>query len=1249
MANLETLKVTVDASISPYKKKMEEVKAVTRASMEKVENDLKKAEMPAPDTAAAESLEKVSAAVDKVKEKLNSATADGLGRGLDQVGEAAENSSQKVGKMAQAMQAVKLTVKEVAKAHPALAGFLKAVTAATAAGKKGFTLMAKAVHAANTAIKKVSGAAHAIIQKFNSAASAAKRVASAILGIGRSSETAARRTNLLGSALGKIASFVAIGAIINFGKSCIDLGSDLAEVQNVVDNVFPHMKNTLGQWARDAASQFGLSETMAKRYAGTFGAMAKSFGFVESEAYEMSTKLAGLSGDIASFYNISQDEAYTKVKSVFTGETESLKELGVVMTQSALDQFALQNGLGKTTQAMTEQEKVALRYAFVQKQLATASNDFVRTSDSWANQVRLLSLNFQSLKAVIGEGLINAFTPLIKVLNLLLGKIATVANAFRALTAMIFGKAGGSNAQISTAGDDLANGYDSAADSANNLADATSNAGNAAADAAKKALGLMAFDKINKLSDDSSKSGGSGGSGGGGGAGGLGEAVDFGTFDDMEETADSLSGKLKGIFDVLQQSWENKGERVINAWSSAMGSIKTLAGDIGNSFYEVFTNGTGTAFLDNVLEIVGDIGDAIDTVTTSMDKAWNDNDSGTTYIQSVFDKFNAILVCIDDIADSAVRVWGNGTGESIFGHALAILTNMNNAVANIATNFSKAWTEGGRGDSIMQDLANIIDTCFRHAENLSKIFENFTKDIDFGPLLESFDNLLKAIDKLADVAGKKLENFAEKYLAPIGKFTIEEGAPKAINLLADALDRLANGDFLGVGRDIGMGLGSINTALAEFTGKESTVKAVNSMAEDLADLINGTFDTINLADAGKAVGNALKLALNGVTKFIKEVDWAGIGKQIGEFFANIDWPGVLASATKLMITALFSIADLGNGIITGFVGGLATKLQDGIKNSTALNNLGDWIGNKAEAIKITVTAHTDKLFDDAKKTWDSFKNSDAVKTVKANIEGKWEDAKTYWKSIKSGSYECLKKVKTKISGKWEDAKTNWKAIKSGSYTCLKTVKAVVEKGWSAAQTTWKSIVSGSYTAKKIVKASIEGAWTTAKNNWKAIKEGVSTATKVISLKFNSMIDNVRGWLQSHVADPLNRKMWAIPIIGEKWNGLYFANGAYLPANNPVLAMVGDNRNHPEIVAPEPKMREMADRAAENAGSKLDYQMLQKVIEFAVYAATMSAKRAGSDDNKTTVVLEGDMKKLFRAFVAEVKTYYRVHGTLPWPT
>lgn len=218
--------------------------------------------------------------------------------------------------------------------------------------------------------------------------------------------------------LGKtLAASAVVGAVVDFGKECIELGSDLEEVQNVVDVTFETMSDDVNQFARDAQKSAGLSEKMAKQYVGTFGAMADSFGFTETEAYEMSTALTQLTGDVASFYNLSQDEAMNKLKGVFTGETEALKELGVVMTQTALDNYALANGFGKTTAQMTEQEKVALRYQFVMDQLSAASGDFVRTQDSWANQTKVLSLQWESLMATLGSGLIDALLPGIQFLN----------------------------------------------------------------------------------------------------------------------------------------------------------------------------------------------------------------------------------------------------------------------------------------------------------------------------------------------------------------------------------------------------------------------------------------------------------------------------------------------------------------------------------------------------------------------------------------------------------------------------------------------------------------------------------------------------------------------------------------------------------------------------------------------------------------------------------------------------------------
>ena len=205
------------------------------------------------------------------------------------------------------------------------------------------------------------------------------------------------------------ASIVAIKvAVGKFTKSALQFASDLEEIQNVVDVVFDDMSESVDKFSKNAIQQYGLSETIAKKYIGSFGAMAKSFGFTTEEAAKMSTSLTGLAGDVASFYNLDSDAAYTKLKSVFTGETESLKELGVVMTQNALDQYALEKGYGKTTKQMTEQEKVALRYKFVLDRLSQASGDYANTSDHWANMVRTAKLEIQSLSGEVGSELMPA-------------------------------------------------------------------------------------------------------------------------------------------------------------------------------------------------------------------------------------------------------------------------------------------------------------------------------------------------------------------------------------------------------------------------------------------------------------------------------------------------------------------------------------------------------------------------------------------------------------------------------------------------------------------------------------------------------------------------------------------------------------------------------------------------------------------------------------------------------------------------
>lgn len=480
-------------------------------------------------------------------------------------------------------------------------------------------------------------------------------------------------TNIASKAGKILAGAFAIKKITEFTSACLDLGSDLAEVQNVVDVTFSKMNEQVNNFAQNAVFQFGLSETMAKQYTGTFGAMAKAFGFVESEAYAMSTTLTGLAGDVASFYNITQGEAYTKLKSVFTGETESLKDLGVVMTQTALDQFALANGYGKTTAKMTEQEKVALRYAFVQQQLSLAQGDFARTSDSWANQVRILKLQFDSLRASLGQGFIAALTPVIKVINTIMGKLVQLANVFSAFMKRLFGVKSDSSSGIGAVASDVS----SATNAMDNLSNSTSGVGSAAKKAAKEIKGLMGIDEINTISSTSSDS--DSGSGDSSGIGNIG--MDDWDFSQQEKATDGLLSKVEVFADKVRNIFKN----ISNFIKKHKEIILSIIGGLVSGIIAFFIAGNWGAITGAIASVIGWIeliptalglaglalttpaaliAGAVAVVTTAFLYLWQTSDSfrnalingWNTLVSALTPYFKAIMGALKLVGDFLVTV-----------------------------------------------------------------------------------------------------------------------------------------------------------------------------------------------------------------------------------------------------------------------------------------------------------------------------------------------------------------------------------------------------------------------------------------------------------------------------------------------------------------------------------------------------------------------------------------------------------------
>ena len=305
--------------------------------------------------------------------------------------------------------------------------------------------------------------------------------------------------NLLKTAIG----FKAIRGLANLGKSAIGFGSAITEIENVVDVSFGSMADEAYKFASTAKEQFGLSELAAKQYSGTMMAMMKSSGVAQDAASKMSISLAGLAGDIASFYNIDTDTAFQKIRSGISGEIEPLRQLGINLSVANMEAYALSRGITTSYNAMSQAEKVALRYNYLMSVTGDVQGDFARTSGTWANQVRLLTLNFQSLSAVIGQGLIAGILPAIQALNALMSKLMQAANVFRNFMYVLMGKKlKGSQSGVSdivsnlggieTAGDDASSGLDDATSSAKKL---------------KKALSVLPFDQLNQLADNSDNSG----------------------------------------------------------------------------------------------------------------------------------------------------------------------------------------------------------------------------------------------------------------------------------------------------------------------------------------------------------------------------------------------------------------------------------------------------------------------------------------------------------------------------------------------------------------------------------------------------------------------------------------------------------------------------------------------------------------------------------------------------------------------
>lgn len=545
--------------------------------------------------------------------------------------------------------------------------------------------------------------------------------------------------------IGKLAvAAFSVKAIVNFDKECINLGSDLTEVQNVVDVTFGSLNTEVNRFAENAITQFGLGQTVTKKYVGTFGAMAKAFNFSNKEALAMSETLTGLTGDVASFYNLSSDEAYTKLKSVFTGETETLKDLGVVMTQNALDQYALANGYGRTTAKMSEQEKVALRYKFVLDKLSLANGDFARTSDSWANQTRVLSLRFNELKAALGQGFINIFTPLVKGINLVLSKLQVLANAFKSFTEMIFGNAGG---------DDSTSTVSDLASDASKASDAVSGIGESAKKSAKDLKSLASFDTAQILKKDDSDSSSSGSGAGGIDTSGLSNLTN--STIQANKQIDSIVKKIKEMFNIFTKGFkEGFGNFDWNGFKQQIINIK-------ENLKEIFTSqevmGASKKWADtvvlNVGKIVGSVASSGITIADNLIGGFN------KFLEQNKKSLQEHIVRMFDLSSRSYEIQGKFavTVADIF--SVFRSDNAKQITADLLAIFTESFSS--IHEMILQFGLNIVEAI---TEPMNQNKEEIKQAIE--GIFESYELVLNGIKETVETTFSKIRETYDTYVKP---------------------------------------------------------------------------------------------------------------------------------------------------------------------------------------------------------------------------------------------------------------------------------------------------------------------------------------------------------------------------------------------------------------------------------------------------------------------------------------------------
>lgn len=549
----------------------------------------------------------------------------------------------------------------------------------------------------------------------------------------------------------------------------------------------------------------------------------------------------------------------------------------------------------------------------------------------------------QSALANLKGAAATAAAPLIQVLTPALAALANVAaRVFASIAQVISLLTGKSVASMASA------------------AKGMQSAGNAAGGAAKQMerarRTLAGFDEIETLEAPDTGAG----SGGGGGAGGA--DINYDAALDLDTSP--ISEKLAGIFDVFEAAWDSQGEKVIASMKSAFASVKALAGSIGDSFYEVFANGTGQQTLESILSIFSNIMGCADKFAERLKAAWDDNGNGTAIIQAWWDILNNVLGMLDRIS-GATAEWLSGLDLSpalgSFAQYISVCESLVGLVTGALADAYESvllplasWTIEDYVPACIdllvaafQALCNILDPAW---QGLKKLLDQLKPVAEF-----IGDVVIDCLNGLKEIFAKVAETFQEKgdkiqeIISGVGE--VIAAVWNAVRPIFELLRSIVSSVFTFIGNLIGNVVGA-------------AIDVLHGLIDFIAGIFTGDWDRAwnGIKEIFSGIWNGIKGIATSIWNFLKDIwnkvkdDVIGIWNSIKSFISNL-WTGIKDTAANIWNGIKSTVLNVVNGIKSGI--------------STAFT-----------AIKDKVT----EIFNGVKKTISNIWNG-IVSTIKGAING----------------------------------------------------------------------------------------------------------------------------------------------------------------------------------------------------------------------------------------------------------------------